>query len=107
MRSVQVHDRDVDRADAGQRVAVSVPGLDRRDVERGEALIEPGEYPTSYRLDVALEETEPIEDDARVQVHLGTTHTTARVVRLGDRFAQLRLASPTGCSEGRPADPPR
>ena len=100
VRSVQVHDRDVGRAEAGQRVAVSLPGIDRRDVARGEALIEPGGYPTSYRLDVALEEIAPIEDDARVQVHLGTTHTPARVVRLGERFAQLRLASPVIAARG-------
>jgi selenocysteine-specific elongation factor len=100
VRSVQVHDRDVARAEAGQRVAVSLPGIDRRDVGRGEALIEPGGYPTSYRLDVALEEIAPIENDARVQVHLGTTHTPARVVRLGERFAQLRLAAPVIAARG-------
>ena len=74
VRSVQVHDRDVDRAEPGQRVAVSLPGVERRDVVRGEALVAPGGYPTSYRLDVVLEEIAPIADDARVQVHLGTAH---------------------------------
>jgi selenocysteine-specific elongation factor len=100
VRSVQVHDRDVERADAGQRVAVSVPGIERVDVARGEALVEPGAYPTSYRLDIALEELVPIANDARVQVHLGTVHTAARVVRLGDRFAQLRLAAPVVAARG-------
>ena len=32
VRSVQVHDRDVERAEAGQRVAVSLPGVERGDV---------------------------------------------------------------------------
>ena len=94
VRSVQVHDQDVDRADAGQRVAVSLPGVDRHEITRGEALVEPGAYAVSYRLDVELHELAPIEDGARVQVHLGTAHALARVVRLGDRFAQLRLAEP-------------
>jgi selenocysteine-specific elongation factor len=94
VRSVQVHDRDVDRAEAGQRVAVSLPGVERHDVARGEALVAPGEYPTSYRLDVALEEIAPIEDGARVTAHLGTARALARVVRLGERFAQIRLSSP-------------
>ena len=100
VRSVQVHDRDVERADAGQRVAVSLPGVERGDVARGAVLIEPGGYPTSYRLDVALEEIAPIGDDARLQVHLGTTHTPARVVRLGERYAQLRLASAVVAARG-------
>ena len=60
VRSVQVHDRDVELAEAGQRVAVSLPGVERGDVGRGEALVVPGEYPTSYRLDVVLDELVPI-----------------------------------------------
>ncbi len=91
VRSVQVHDRDVELAEAGQRVAVSLPGVERGDVGRGEALVVPGEYPTSYRLDVVLDELVPIGENARVHVHHGTADVPARVVRVGDRFAQLRL----------------
>jgi selenocysteine-specific elongation factor len=100
VRSVQVHDRDVDRAEPGQRVAVSLPGVERRDVTRGEALVAHDGYPTSYRLDIALEELAPIEDGARVQVHLGTMHSSARVVRIGEQFVQLRLASPVVAARG-------
>jgi selenocysteine-specific elongation factor len=100
IRSVQVHDRDVERAEPGQRVAASLPGVERAEVVRGEALVEPGAYPTSFRLDVAIEEIAPIDDDARVQVHVGTAHALARVVRLGERFAQLRLASPVVAARG-------
>jgi selenocysteine-specific elongation factor len=100
VRSVQVHDRDVDRAEPGQRVAVSLPGVERRQVTRGDALVAPDGYPTSYRLDIALEELEPIEDGARVQVHLGTMLSWARVVRLGEGFVQLRLGSPVVAARG-------
>jgi selenocysteine-specific elongation factor len=99
-RSVQVHDQPVDRAEAGQRVALALPGVDRSDLRRGEALIEPGAYPLSYRLDGELDELEPIPDHARVHVHHGTTETPARVVRLGDRFAQLRLTEPVVSARG-------
>ena len=100
VRSVQVHDREVGRAEAGQRVAVSLPGLERRQLGRGDALVAPGAYPVSYRLDVSLEELEPIPDGARSQAHLGTAHVPARVVRIGDRSAQLRLASPVVAARG-------
>jgi selenocysteine-specific elongation factor len=100
VRSVQVHDREVERAEAGQRVAVSLPGVERAEIARGQALVEPGAYAVSYRLDVALDEVEPIGDRARVQVHLGTGHTLARVVRAGERFAQLRLAEPVVAARG-------
>src|SRR5213080_2428759 len=39
VRSVQVHDRPVDRANAGQRVAIALPGVERSDVGRGDALV--------------------------------------------------------------------
>jgi selenocysteine-specific elongation factor len=94
VRSVQVHDEPVERAEAGQRVALALPGIERSALRRGDALAEPGAYPVSYRLDVELAELEPIGGHARVHVHHGTTETPARIVRVGDRFAQLRLATP-------------
>ena len=100
VRSVQVHDRDVERAESGQRVAVSLPGVERRELRRGDALVAPGAYPTSYRLDVTLEELEPISPDARLQIHVGTSQAAGRVVRVGDRFAQLRLAAPVVAARG-------
>ena len=57
---MQVHDRDVERADAGQRVAVEPPGRHSERVAAGEALVAVDAYPTSYRLDVSLDELEPI-----------------------------------------------
>jgi selenocysteine-specific elongation factor len=100
VRSVQVHDRPVERAEAGQRVAVALPGIERARLQRGDALVEPGAYPASYRLDVALEELDQIPDGMRVHVHHGTAEHYARVVRVGDRFAQLRLASPAVAARG-------
>jgi selenocysteine-specific elongation factor len=94
VRSVQVHDEPVERAEAGQRVALALPGIERSALSRGDALAEPGAYPVSYRLDVELAELEPIGNHARVHVHHGTIETPARIVRVGDQFAQLRLASP-------------
>jgi len=97
VRSVQVHDREVDAAEAGQRVAVALPGVERSDLARGDALVEPDAYDVSYRLDVELEEIAPIP--ARVLVHHGTATVLARVVRV-DRFAQLRLDAPIVAARG-------
>ncbi len=100
VRSVQVHDRPVERAEAGQRVAVALPGVERRELRRGDALVAPGAYPTSYRLDVALDELEAIPDGMRLHVHHGTAEHYARVVRVGERWAQLRVASPAVAARG-------
>jgi selenocysteine-specific elongation factor len=100
VRSVQVHDEPVERADAGQRVALALPGIERTRLRRGDALVEPGTFPVSYRVDVQLEELEPIGDHARLHVHHGTAEVPARLVRIGDRFAQLRLAEPVVAARG-------
>ena len=112
VRSVQVHDRPVARAEAGQRVAVALPGVERDELRRGDALVAPGAYPVSYRLDVVLTglptahprtgspPLEPIPDHVRVHVHHGTAEHYARLVRVGDRYAQLRLASPSVAARG-------
>jgi selenocysteine-specific elongation factor len=97
VRSVQVHDAPVERAEAGQRVAVNLPAVERRDLARGDALVEPGHYPVSYRLDVRLEPLTEIP--AAVTVHVGTKAVPARVVRDGE-YAQLRLQEPVVTARG-------
>jgi selenocysteine-specific elongation factor len=100
VRSVQVHDTPVERAEAGQRVAVALPGVERQGLARGDALIEPGAYPVSYRLDVALEELSDLSDGMRLHVHHGTAEHYARLVRAGERHAQLRLSAPVVAARG-------
>ena len=92
VRSVQIHDEPVATAEAGQRVAVALPGIERAQVRRGDALVEPNAFTPSYRLDVELFEETPIPE--RAVFHHGTGAMLARVVRVRDRFAQLRLAAP-------------
>ena len=98
IRSVEVHDAPVERAGAGQRVAVSLPGVDRSQLRRGDALVTPGSFRPSYRLDVAVEPLAEIP--ARVQMHHGTSQVVARVVRAGDGYAQLRLSAPLVAARG-------
>jgi selenocysteine-specific elongation factor len=115
VRSVQVHDRPVERAEAGQRVAVALPGVERRELRRGDVLMTPGSARPSFRLDVTLVAASVVgrvddarpkgggplgEIPARVVLHHGTAETTARVARAGDRFAQLRLSRPVVAARG-------
>jgi selenocysteine-specific elongation factor len=98
VRSVQVHDRPVERAEPGQRVAVSLPGVERQELRRGDVLVTPGSFRPSFRLDVTLEPLDKIPP--RVVLHHGTAETAARVARAGDRFAQLRLSRPVVAARG-------
>ncbi len=92
-RGVQVHDRAVDRAAAGQRVAVNVTGVAVSDLTRGDVLAarDAGLAPR-YLLDAELRFAgrEP-DHGERVQVHHGTRESAARLAWLGGDFWQVRL----------------
>jgi selenocysteine-specific elongation factor len=96
VRGVQVHDQAVDRAAAGQRVAVNLTGVEVRSVSRGDVLASAtsGLLP-SYRFDASLSfaDGEP-EHSERVQIHHGTRESPARLAWLGGPFWQVRLEQP-------------
>jgi selenocysteine-specific elongation factor len=102
VRAVQVHDQPVDRARAGQRVAVNLIGVALGKVARGDVLVEAGsDVRATYLLDARLqfEAGEP-DHGARVQVHHGTRESAARLAWLGGGFWQIRLERPFVAAHG-------
>jgi len=112
VRSVQVHDRAVESAGAGQRVALALVGVGRTQVRRGQTAATPGTLPRSYRLDCRLRvlgsAAKPLRHGELVTVHHGTAETPATVV-LRDRpelrpgessEVQLRLRRPASALAG-------
>ena len=97
VRSAQVHDDPVDRAVAGQRVALALTGVDWREVGRGDLICTPGSgIEPTYRIDASVEfepGTRPARGE-RLHVHHGTREAPARLVPLDDGLAQLRLEAP-------------
>ncbi|MEA2156859.1 MAG: selenocysteine-specific elongation factor [Solirubrobacteraceae bacterium] len=103
VRSVQVHDEQVERAAAGQRVALNLVGVSRRDVSRGDVVVAGGSLKPAYIVDAALDleaGVPPIESGTRIHVHHGTRESPGRVYPLGDGRAQLRLESPIVAARG-------
>ncbi len=106
VRSVQVHDEPVERAPAGQRVALNLVGVGWRDLGRGDVVVAGGAAPEpTYLVDAALTlepGARPLLRGARLHVHHGTREAPARLhplegeeLRPGERaFAQLRLEAP-------------
>ncbi|HET6869279.1 MAG TPA: selenocysteine-specific translation elongation factor [Solirubrobacteraceae bacterium] len=103
VRGVQVHDRPVDRAPAGQRVAVNLTGTAVDEIERGDVLVSgDGNLRVTYRVDAELEfrpDAKP-EHSERVQIHHGTRESPARLTWLGGRFWQVRLERPLVAAAG-------
>jgi selenocysteine-specific elongation factor len=92
VRGVQVHDEAVDRADAGQRVALNLAGVAVDEIARGD-VVTVGDLAPTYVVDAALA-LRDAEHGMRVQVHHGTREAPGRLAELGGRFWQLRLEQP-------------
>jgi selenocysteine-specific elongation factor len=87
VRSVQVHGREVGRAERGQRVALNLVGVERTEVVRGHVVVHPSLAATTERLDALVEirplAKKPLPNRRRVRLHLGTAEVMAKIVLLG------------------------
>ena len=93
VRSVQVHDEPVERAGAGQRVALNLAGIDWRAVARGDVVAAPGAVAPSRVLDCELV-LRDARHGMRAHVHHGTRESPARLADLGGGLWQARLEQP-------------
>ena len=111
VRSVQVHDRAVDRAGPGQRVALNLAGVGREEVQRGDVVTDDTALTPTFLIDAVVRldgGAERLRRGTRVQFHHGTRETPARVVPLEGEtlepgvqaFAQLRLERPVVPARG-------
>jgi selenocysteine-specific elongation factor len=100
VRSLQVHDEPAEQAHAGQRVAVNLAGIARRDVARGDALADPAaEIVPTQVIDAALGLRDELHG-RRVMVHHGTRAVPARLAALGSGLWQVRLEAPLLAAAG-------
>ena len=104
VREVQVHDETVERAQAGQRVALNLAGTERGAIARGDVVAGPdADLRAAWIVDAALdlgEARHELAGGARVRVHHGTRESAARAIPLGGRFHQLRLERPIVAAAG-------
>ena len=100
----------VERAAAGQRVAVNLTGVAVAEVARGDVLADRRRRPAPDVPDRRRARVRAIASPGhgdRVQVHHGTRESPARLAWLGGRFWQLRLEQPLIAGPRRPPrDPP-
>jgi len=115
VRGIEVHGEKVERAEAGQRTAINLHGVNLDEVDRGHLLGRSGTFRPSSLFDAGLELVDgaerPLKDGARVRFHLGTDEIMARVTLLdphgsrqlepgGRSWVQLRLERPTAAFPG-------
>ncbi len=112
VRAIQKQGAAAARAEAGERCALNLAGIERAQVERGDWVLDPQLHAPAARLDVELRlldsEAHPLRHWTPVHLHLGTREVTARVsLRRGESlppgqrsFARLVLDRPVVAAHG-------
>jgi len=112
VRGLQVHGEKVARAEAGQRVAVNLAGIERSDVARGHVLCAPGVLKPTYsfaaRLHLLHSWPKEMKHGVRVHLHSGTSEVLARVLLLDGEtlkpgesaFVQVKTEEPVVVGRG-------
>ena len=106
VRNLQVYNKSVEKAFAGQRTAMNLQGIEASAIERGDVLIRPNTLRPTQLIEAYLEylpgAPRPLRHRGKLRFHVGTTLTHASVFLL-DReellpgeggFVQLRLERP-------------
>lgn len=106
VRGVQSGGKSVSRAEAGQRTAVNLAGIEHGEIHRGMVLATPGHLRATRRIDARIQllgSAPALKQRARVHFHTGTSATianlyfyeTPQLPANGSAFAQLRLQEET------------
>ena len=114
IRNLQVHSCDRQKAYAGERAAVNLPGKKKEEMKRGDILASPGSLYASDLADVKLtllkHAERSVKSGSRVHIYTGTKELLGKVI-LADRpellagetcYAQLRLEEKTAVKKGDP-----
>jgi len=99
VRGVQIHDQPVERATAGQRVALNLAGVTREQVARGDVVAEPGALAATRLMECELE-LRGARHNVRVHVHHGTREAPARLADRGGGRWRVRLERPLLAAAG-------
>ncbi len=112
VRALQVHGEKVEKAFAGQRVAVNLAGVDVTDVRRGDVLAAVNTLKTTLMLDARVQvlanAPRALQHRTRIRLYIGASEVMGRVVPLEQEsvepgesaLIQLRLEEPIAAAEG-------
>jgi selenocysteine-specific elongation factor len=106
VRGLQVHGVSADVAEAGNRAAVNLQGIEKDSAPRGAVLCRPGDFRPTRSVEASVEylgqAPRPMKSRERVTFHAGTASAQARVVLYGlselppggSALARIELSEP-------------
>jgi len=112
IRNIQVHEKNVNEASAGMRVALNLANVHVNDLSRGDTLASSGSVQKTWMIDVKaalLPHAEnPINLWDRLRLYIGTREVLCRAVPIGverlepgeEAFLQLRLEEEIAAKKG-------
>lgn len=112
IRGIQVHGTAAAFAEAGQRTAINLGGIEVGQIGRGETLAQVETLSVTRRVDAAIDllaSTKPLKHGARVRLHNGTAEVLGRVSVAGiapdlppgtRAFVRLRLETAAVLTRG-------
>lgn len=113
VRGLQSHGETVNKAYAGQRVAINLQGVGKEEVHRGDVIVTPKKVMPSYTIDASVEilresSVTKIKNRSLLHFHTGSSELTARIILYekeellpGDSsFCQFRFKSPVVAMSG-------
>ncbi|MFB5663069.1 selenocysteine-specific translation elongation factor [Alteribacillus sp. HJP-4] len=114
IRQLQVHGEKVNRASAGQRLALNISGVPKEEISRGDVLVSAEHYITTYEINIVLYTSSlfshALKQRGAIKLHLGTAEVFGKIVFF-DRnvletgsgmevLCQLRLDEPVVTKRG-------
>ncbi|QHE52299.1 selenocysteine-specific translation elongation factor [Pontibacillus sp. HMF3514] len=112
-RQIQVHNREVIKARAGQRTAINLGGVENDELKRGDVLVRDDTYPVTNTIDVTLHFignlSSSLKQRGQVKLHIGTSEVMGRIVFFdrneiihnpGEIVCQIRLEEPIVTQRG-------
>lgn len=104
IRSVQVHDKPVEKAERGMRVAFNVTGVNSEDVSRGMTIGAPGATNETLICDFKVRWVDEPKHGMEVRVAIGAADVVGKLY-LSDQdssIAQVRFAETVSATKGQP-----
>ncbi len=114
VRQIQTHNEKVDRAFAGQRVAINLAGTNKHELSRGQVMVNSNHYAVTSTIDLAFTQSLTMSHELKqrslVTVHNGTAEVRGTIVffdrnvlNSGEReelYCQIRLHDPLAAKKG-------
>lgn len=109
IRSIQVHGETTDKAQAGQRTALNLVGVERDELERGFVIAAPNTFKPSTLIDARFrllsDSPRTLTNRMRVRLYIGASEVLGRVILLDrnelqpgeDALIQIDLEAPVTC----------